>query len=117
MLINDLPIIMVKCLILTILIEVILAFILGIRKGDTLIVILVNIMTNPLVVSLPIFMLVRFGTTYRIITLVILELLTIFVEGLVYSKTLNFKKINPYILSLILNIVSYGLGEIINHFL
>ena len=114
MLINDLPIIMVKCLILTILMEVILAFILGIRKGDTLIVILVNIMTNPLVVSIPIFIMMKYGMRYRFYALAILEIMAFASEGFVYSKVLDYKKINPYVVSLILNLGSYLIGEVIN---
>ena len=54
MIINDLPIIMIKCLLITIIIEVLISILLGLRKKDILNVILVNIVTNPLVVSIPV---------------------------------------------------------------
>lgn len=116
MIINDLPYIMVKCLFFTILIEIIVATILKIKsKKDFLNILLVNVMTNPIVVSLPVFINIRFGLMQRNITVVILEIITVFIEGKIYSKYLNFKKINPYILSLILNLCSYVIGDIIKY--
>ena len=55
-----------------------------------------------------------FGNPQKI-SLIILEVLTLFVEGFVYSKVLKYKKINPYLISLILNCSSYFLGELVNH--
>ena len=113
--INELPYIMFKCLIFTIIIEVIIGLIIGIRnKKDILNVVLVNIFTNPLVSSIPILVYIKFGYTYEMISLLILELFAIFSEGFIYSKVLKYKKINPYIISLILNISSYGIGLLIN---
>ncbi|MGN1371814.1 MAG: hypothetical protein ACI4XM_06040 [Candidatus Coprovivens sp.] len=114
MILNDLPYIMIFCLICTILIEAIIGFIIGIRKKeDIIIVILVNILTNPLVTSIPTFILIEYGKLSRIISLIILEILTFIIEGFIYKKTLYYKKANPYIISLILNICSYTLGLII----
>lgn len=114
--INDLPIIMLYCLVITIVIEVIGALLIGVRdKKDILNVILINLVTNPLVTSIPIFMLVYYGFKERVIMLIILELLTFIGEGFIYSKTLVFKKVNPYLLSLILNLLSYGVGEFVNY--
>ena len=112
---SDLPKIMVKCLLLTILIEVIIGVIIGIRnKKDIVNVILVNIMTNPLVVSIPIFIMMKYGMRYRFYALAILEIMAFASEGFVYSKVLDYKKINPYVVSLILNLGSYLIGEVIN---
>ena len=112
--ISDLPYIMLKCLVLTIIIESIIALILGVRdKKDIINIILVNIVTNPVVVSLPIFMLVRYGYDMQIKTLYILEVITVLVEGFIYKKVLNYKKINPFILSLILNLGSYLIGKLL----
>lgn len=112
---SDLPKIMIKCLLLTIIIEVIISVIIGIRnKKDILNVILVNVMTNPLVVSLPIYIMMKYGMRYRMYSLIVLEILAFASEGFVYSKVLNYKKINPYVISLILNLGSYFIGEIIN---
>ena len=117
MFIDDLPFIMIRCLIITIVIELIVGIIIGIRdKKDILNIILVNIMTNPVVVSVPVLFLLLYGTTARWIILFVLEMLTIIVEGFVYFKFFKYKKINGFLVSLILNFASYGIGEILNRF-
>ena len=106
------------CLIITIISELVMAFFLGVRnKKDFLNIVLVNILTNPLVVSFPFFLNVSYGLFYRNIALIILEILAFFLEGIIYQKYLNFIKINPFVLSFILNGFSYAFGEIINYFL
>jgi len=113
--INELPLIMLICLISTIVIELIMSLLLGIRnKKDILNVILVNIMTNPLVVSILMYITYNrlFNTT---ISIIILEILVILTEGFTYKKVLTFDKINPYVLSLILNISSYFIGRVLNN--
>ena len=113
--INDLPIIMIKCLLCTIIIECIIGFIIGVRnKKDFLNIILVNIVTNPIVVSVPIYVMINYDYNARYTTLYILEVLAVIVEGLIYSKVLKYKKINPFLISLILNLGSYFIGEVIN---
>lgn len=113
--ISNLPYIMIKCLLCTIIIEVVMAFILKVRdKKDYLNIMLVNIITNPIVVSLPIFIYVKYGYNEYIISLIALELLTVLTEGLIYLKVLKYKKINPILLSLMLNASSYLIGEVIN---
>ena len=113
---NDLPMIMVRCLLCTIIIETLIAIIIGIRdKKDILNVILVNIITNPIVVTIPVYFNVRFGLLERNISLYILEILALVVEGFIYLKTLKYKKINGFIISLILNLSSYLIGEVINY--
>ena len=47
---------------------------------------------------------------------IIFELIAFFIEGFIYNKVLKYKKINGYILSLILNISSYSIGHIVNYF-
>ena len=113
--INELPLIMLICLSSTIMIELIMSLLLGIRnKKDILNVILVNIMTNPLVVSILMYITYNrlFNTT---ISIIILEILVILTEGFTYKKVLTFDKINPYVLSLILNISSYFIGKVLNN--
>ena len=110
----ELPYYMVKCLLLTILIETLIAFILGYRKKDLLNVILVNIVTNPIVVTIPVYFNVKYGLLERNISLAILEVTTLFTEGFIYNKYLNRRKINPFVLSLLLNLASYLLGVFIN---
>lgn len=110
-----LPNIMIVCLISTIIIELIIAIILKIKGKDLINVILVNIMTNPIVVTIPYYLNVNYGLIYRNISLFILEILTVISEGYIYKKYLDFKEINPYLLALILNISSYTIGIIINY--
>jgi hypothetical protein len=114
--INELPLIMLRCLILTIIIEIVISLILGYRKKDLLNVLLVNIITNPIVTSVPVYFNVNYGLKYRNISLLILELLVLVVEGFIYKKYLEKRNINPYILSFILNASSFLIGEIINYF-
>lgn len=115
MIINDLPIIMIKCLLITIIIEVLISILLGLRKKDILNVILVNIVTNPLVVSIPVLINIEYGLFERHISLVILEVFALLFEFIIYKKYLN-NKFKPFLLSLILNFSSYFVGEIINLF-
>ncbi len=113
--ISNLPYIMIKCILCTIIIVVVMAFILRVRdKKDYLNIMLVNIITNPIVVSLPIFIYVKYWYKEYIISLITLELLTVLTEGLIYLKVLKYKRINPILLSLILNASSYLIGEVIN---
>lgn len=115
MIINELPIIMIRCLILTILIEIIVGIILKIRdKRDLLNILFVNLITNPIVSTFPVYFNVKYGILERNIVLFILEVLAVLVEGKIYKKYLIYKKINSYILSIILNAASYFLGIIIN---
>ena len=95
MILNDLPIIMLICLVCTIIVESIVAIILGIRnKQDILIIILVNIMTNPLVTSIPTYFYAEYNENYRVISLILLEIFAFISEGFVYKKTLNYNKNN-----------------------
>ena len=113
--IDKLPVVMIRCLLSTIIIELLLALILGVRdKKDILNIILVNTMTNPLLVSLITY--ITYNKTYnRTISIIIMEILVVIIEGLTYKKILKFNKKNPYILSLILNASSFLIGEIINY--
>lgn len=114
MLIKDIPKIMAICLGLTIVVEVLFAFILKVRdKKDFVNIILANIITNPIVVIIPIYINFKFGSTYYYISLIILEIMAVIVEGILYKKFLNYKRINPFVLSIILNILSYVSGEIL----
>ena len=103
------------CLLLTIIIELLVAYILKVNnKMDLLNILLVNILTNPIVVSTTNLISINYGSTIGYIYLYTLELIVVFIEGFIYKKYLNYKKINPYILSLILNVSSYLGGLIIN---
>ena len=114
MLINELPKVMLISLSCTIIIEITLAIILGYRKKDLINVLLVNILTNPLLNSLLVGINYYYGLKARTIALVIMEILVVLVEGFIYQKYLERRKINGFILSLILNISSYGIGQLLN---
>lgn len=112
---NSLPLLLIRCLLLTIIIELIIALILGIRdKKDIINIILVNVITNPIVVMSQTLLYIKFGYNIEMIGIAILEVLVVLVEGLIYKKVLNYKKINPILLSLILNALSFLIGELIN---
>lgn len=103
-------------LICTIIIEFILALILGLKdKKDLLNVILVNIVTNPIVVSVSFTFNLLYGPNGKIISTIILEILAFLCEGFIYYKVLRYKKINGFLLSLILNVTSYSLGIFLNN--
>lgn len=113
--IMKLPWIMARCLILTVLFECGTAFVIGAKnKKDLLNILLVNVLTNPLVVISVVIVNMYFGSRTAVIYEYIAEVAVVLVEGLIYRKTLNFKKLNPFLLSLILNGVSYLTGEILN---
>ena len=114
MLIRDLPVVLLRSLAITIIIEMIVAIILKYRKKDLINVILVNILTNPLLNSIVVAINYYYGVTYRNISLIILEIMVLLIEGMIYQKYLKRRKINGYILSLILNLSSFLIGEVIN---
>ncbi|MBR1414171.1 MAG: hypothetical protein IJ574_05855 [Bacilli bacterium] len=107
------PLYMLKFLIITIIIEIIFAFILGLRKKELLNVVLVNILTNPLVVSITVYVNITYGLYYRKITLIILEVLTIIIEAFIYKKYIKNK--NSIRLAILLNLASFFVGELINY--
>ncbi len=104
-----------RSLICTILIESIVAYFIGIRKKDLLIVFIVNLITNPIVNIVSFLINLYYGLFYRNIVLFILEILAFLFEGIVYKKKLFYKKLNSFIISLILNMSWYGIGLIINY--
>ena len=112
--ISDLPRVMIICLLCTIVIECGIALILGYRKKDLLNVLLVNLLTNPVVSSVPVYFNYHYGLKSRNIVLLILEIITLIVEGFIYVKVLKRKKINGFILSFILNLSSYLIGLLIS---
>ena len=115
--INDLPRIILYSLIITLIIECLIGLILGYRKKDLLNIFLVNVLTNPLLNAIVGSVNYYFGLRVRTIVLIILEIIVVIIEGFIYYKYFERRKINPYIVSLILNITSYGLGRIINNFI
>ena len=97
---------------ITIIIETLLAYILKIReKEDLLNIIIINFITN---VALNIFIIISSILFNKlIINIILLEILIVVIEGIFYKKKLSYKKINPFLISLILNTVSYLFSIII----
>ncbi len=114
--ITTLPQIIIRCLLTTIAVELIIALLLGIKnKVDLINIILVNILTNPVVVVIPMYFNLQYGIVGRNICLYILEILAVIVEGFIYFKYFDYKKINPFLISLILNVCSYLVGVASNY--
>ena len=79
-------------------------------------VILANIVTNPAVVLVS-FYLLLFASKWHGTGIFFMELLAFLAEGFIFSKCKTFDKKNPYIVSALLNTLSFAIGEIINIFL
>ena len=111
----ELPRIMARCLVCTVLIEAAGAAVLGVRdKRDFLNVILVNVMTNPVVAVLPVYMNIRYGIGARHAALAALEAFAVLSEAAVYKRFLRYEKLRPLVLSIVLNAMSYFCGVFIN---
>lgn len=101
-------------LLLTIFVEEIIGFLLGIRgKYNFLVLILVNIITNPVIVYIA-NLLILLGRNAILIWLIpLLEVIVVIIEGLLFKKYLDYKKMNVYLLSFIMNLLSFCIGIII----
>ena len=108
--VNYIRFVLLFCAVLTVLSEVCLSILLGLRKKDLLYVFLVNILTNPLLNAIVIYVYINFGKSMYYIVLISLELVVVLVEGLIYKKVLSYKKINWLLLSVILNVFSFLIG-------
>lgn len=94
--------------------ETTLAVIFGARsKKSILTVVLVNVLTNPPIVLTGISM-AMFLSSLEPPLIYILEVFVFLLEGFIYLKCKTFGKRNPYLISLVLNLSSYALGELIN---
>lgn len=99
-------------LVLTELIELTVAYLLGIRTRKSFKTLFIaNIITNPLVVLIAMVVKINnFGNIRTIYT--VMEFMVVIVEGYIYSKNVGDCK-HPYYLSLILNTISYLLGYLL----
>ena len=112
---------------LAIVIELSLAYALGVRgKRNFGVMLNVNCITNPIIVTLAFLMIQSWGNGLltRLLELP-LEAIVVFVEGAVYARMLRsteaddsgkreIQPMNPFRLSLILNVVSYGVGVLLD---
>jgi len=97
---------------LTLILESGFFFIAGKRnKKDLLLVLLVNVITNPIVV-LFYHLSVMFTDLHRVIIIIPLELFAIICEGWYYKKYgMDFKR--PFLFAISANVFSYGVGLIL----
>ncbi len=114
-------------LVLAVVIELSLAYALGVRgKRNFGVMLNVNCITNPIIVTLAFLMIQAWGNGLltRLLELP-LEAVVVFVEGAVYRRMLRSTEaddsgkreilpMNPFRLSLILNAVSYGVGVLLD---
>ena len=89
------------CLGLTLAIELPIAYLWGLRGREILTVAVANVMTNPLAVSLNLVGIPQIP----------IELGVVLTEGIAYS--LHFEK-RPWQLAIVSNVVSWGIGLILN---
>ena len=101
-------------LILTLIIELTISYIIGIRKkNDIEIIVLVNILTNPIVVFISNISNQMLDISIYYIIVIFLEICAFFIEAQIFKKLLNFQKISAIKISLINNIASYSIGVLI----
>ena len=102
---------MLTALVCTLVLETGTAAALGVRSGqDLLTVVLANLLTNPVVSVLPTFCAVRFGMATKAPVTAAAEAGAVLAEWLVYRMFLSFRRVPPFLLSLILNAVSFLTG-------
>lgn len=99
---------LIKSFLLTLIIEYLIIKVFNLKRNIFFEVLLINLLTNPLLVFI-INICYIFNFKYILILEIILEILIIFVEGLVYNKIL-FNKRKAYLMSCIANISAYIIG-------
>ena len=98
---------------MTIILEELSALMIGIRKAfDLTVILFVNILTNPIVVFTGL-MMAEYTRVPRAVYITILELAVFITEALIYRKLLYTKKPSPFLVSLVLNSVSFFIGTTI----
>ncbi len=99
----------------TILIEVVIAFFLRIRSWHNFfIIILTQVLTNP-IVNIGVFFILIFNNAYLYgLYLFIIETIVLFFESFIYKHCLKNTKISPFLISAFCNLSSFGIGVIYN---
>lgn len=102
---------------LTIIIELSFALLIGVRKNnDILNIIMINCITNPIINYIMMVIVYLFSNALIIyLCLFFFEIIVMYAEYKFYKKKLKFKKISPLLLSALLNFCSVMLGFIINN--
>ena len=102
------------CLLLTIVFEEAIAFVIGVRKGfDLAVILFTNTLTNPIAVFSDM-SLQAYTSIPRPVYVAIIELAIFITEALIYRKLLFTKKPSPFIVSAILNGVSFVIGMLVS---
>lgn len=108
---------LVVSLFLTLLIELTICIILGIRKKEDIkVVVCANVCTNPIVVFISNCILLLNNMIIYWIVVAILEITAVVIETIIYKKCLRYDKISPFAISAICNIISFSIG-LIKYFL
>ena len=108
---------MLTALALTVAIEAAAAFLCGVRTGrGQLVVLLANVITNPLLNAALLLVSFFLSPSLYYWFLAPLEVAVVLAEGRIYQTTLR-PKLNPYLLSFLLNAASFLLGTAIKHFI
>ncbi|MBR4682111.1 MAG: hypothetical protein IKP06_02245 [Elusimicrobiaceae bacterium] len=104
------------CLGLTLVTELAVLVLLGVRdKKDLQVICCANIITNPIVVYVT-EMVGIFYPAYFWFAVAVLEVAAAYTEGLIFQKFLRFDKVGPWALSIVANVVSFELGFVISYF-
>ena len=104
---------LIKSFVLTILIEYVIIKLIFLKKKVFIPVVLVNMLTNPLVVY--IYNIMSFYSfEHKNIILIILEALVIIVEGYIYKYLLEVNIRKAIIISFISNAIAYFIGALIS---
>ena len=107
---------LIVSLVLTLLIELGVLGLLGVRtKHDLLVALCANVLTNPIVVLVA-NLLFEFYPSRAWLGIALLEVGAVLTEGFIYRRHLIFKKINPWTLSLLANVISFETGIVISFF-
>lgn len=113
---EQLPLIMLRALVLTVMIECAAGWLLGVRhRSEQLVIVLANLITNPIVVSGEAAVIFLAGWKALLPAAIVLELMALIAETAIYRKHIG-KKPDPLLLSLTCNTVSLLIGEVLNRF-
>ena len=108
-------VIAVECIIISLVLEMLFAIILGVKdRSDYTNILIVNLLTNPVVLIISTIIGIKYGSSYHLVSLVIISQSSVILEGIVYYKFLKYKKLHPFFLSFLLNFISYSIIELIN---
>ena len=110
---------LVVSLLLTLVIELAVSLILGVRdKNDILVIALANIITNPVAVYIY-GCISKYSSAIMIMigTVILIETAVVIIEYLIFKRYLSLKRINPFLFSFIINALSFFIGMIITRFI